>query len=615
MRPEDSSTQAISNGHNGETNGASLKKALQPALNGHDRSATNGASFAANGATKKTSPVRTTAQWHGHNREEITRILIQGLNDLGYTSAADVLADESGFELESPSVAAFRSAVLDGRWNQAESILLGTGSGAESADQNQGGGLVLKEGFNRGQMLFSIREQKFLELLDQRELSRALTVLRTELTPLDYDMHKLHALSTLLMCPPEDLRSRAHWADTIEQARLKLLQDLSRSIAPSVMLREHRLAELFAQVKQAQINQCLYHNTSVAPSLYDDHDCSRDAFPLRTSDLLEDHSDEVWHVQFSPDGTMLASASKDKTALIYSVPSFELKHRLTDHSKGVTSLAWSPDSKKLITCSIDARAKVWNAETGRVISTFEHRTTDSYAITEAAWGPDSMSFVTGSHNRSLALCLWRMDSSTPQHVWEGGFRSDSVIITPDGRRMVVADTEGRLHCFNYHTYREEFSVHLGSRVTGISVSRDSSYVLLNLEASEVHMFDLEKRETVKTFTGQKQGSFMVRNCFGGAAENFVLSGSEDGLVYVWHKENTQLIEQLYGHGKGQSGKATVNTVDWNPVDPGMFASGGDDRKIRIWTNSVVPAEAIPGSLAREAPRHEISRTSAIRSTL
>jgi WD repeat-containing protein 26 len=55
----------------------------------------------------------------------------------------------------------------------------------------------------------------------------------------------------------------------------------------------------------------------------------------------------------------------------------------------------------------------------------------------------------------------------------------------------------------------------------------------------------------------------------------------DGRIYVWHKENQQLIETLQGHGKGQSGKACVNTVDWNPVDSGMFASGGDDRKIRM----------------------------------
>lgn len=525
MRPGDSSTQAISNGHSDETNGASIKKAVQPILNGHDRSATNGSNSIANGTTKRASPVRP-ATWYGHDREEITRILIQGLVDLGYSTAADVLTNESGFELESPLVAAFRSAILGGRWQEAESILTGPESNAAVAEQDSSGGLVLAEGANRGQMLFSIREQKFLELLDQQDLNRALTVLRSELTTLDYDMHRLHSLSTLLMCPPEDLRARAHWPNTIEEARADLLHDLSRSIAPSVMIRDHRLAELFGQVKSAQINQCLYHNTSIAPSLYADHLCSRDGFPLRTSDLLEDHTDEVWHVQFSPDGTKLASASKDRTAAIYDVQSLTLLHKLTEHAREVTSLAWSPDGTKLITCSKDAKAKLWDVATGRCEATHEHRSSDSYAITEAAWTPDSRSFVTGSHNRDYTLCQWRLGSNEAVHVWHDGFRTDSVAMTPDGRRLVVADTDGRLHCFNYHTHREEWSILLGSRVTGITASMDSVHVLINMAAGEVQMFNLDTREYAKKFVGQVQGSFMVRNCFGGAAENFVLSGSE-----------------------------------------------------------------------------------------
>ena len=468
-----------------------------------------------------------SAIWQGHDREEVTRILIQGLSDLGYAEAASSLINESGYELESPSVAAFRSAILEGDWSEAENILLGSTFAQDEIRDQYDNGLVLAEGASRGQMLFWIRQQKFLELLDQRDLSHALMVLRHELTPLDHDIHQLHALSTLLMCPPEDLRNKAHWPATIEESRHLLLQDLSRSIAPSVMIREHRLAELFDQVKHAQINQCLYHNTSLPPSLYSDHICSRDGFPLRTSLLLEEHSDEVFHVRFSPDGTKLASASKDKTAIIYDAASFTVFHRLTEHMKEVTYVAWSPDSTKLITCSKDARAKVWDVESGRLLATYEHRTGDNaYAITEAAWAPDSQSFVTASHDRKTTLCQWQLESPEPLHVWPEGFRTDSLAISPDGRRLVVADTDNRLRCFDFRARREEFAVQLPSRVTAISISSDSNFALLNLAAGEVQIFDLHTRETVRKFVGRQQGTYMVRNCFGGAAESFVLSGSE-----------------------------------------------------------------------------------------
>lgn len=50
----------------------------------------------------------------------------------------------------------------------------------------------------------------------------------------------------------------------------------------------------------------------------------------------------------------------------------------------------------------------------------------------------------------------------------------------------------------------------------------------------------------------------------------------DSKVYIWNKENGALLETLEGHTRG-----CVNAVSWNPTDPCMFASGGDDMKVRM----------------------------------
>lgn len=478
--------------------------------------------------------------YRGHDREEVVRILIQGLLDMGYSDAANVLCGESGYELESPSVAAFRSAILEGIWPEAEAILLGSrrtdpGGGLLPDDDQYGDGLVLAEGADRGQMLFWIRQQKFLELLDRRDLGVALMVLRQELTPLGHDIHQLHALSTLLMCPPEDLRNKAHWPGSVEESRKMLLQDLSHSIAPSVMIRDHRLAELFDQIKQNQINQCLYHNTAAPPSLYSDHLCDRDDFPSRTFLQLEDHTGEVWHVQFSHDGSKLATASQDRTVNIYETVTFKRLHTFSQHSGEVTYVAWSPDDTKIISCSQDCKARVFDVESGREEMTLEHRTADqNYGITAAAWAPDSMSFVTASHDRNSQLCHWSLRSAKqdqPVHVWPKGFRVQDVAITEDGHWLVALDPQNIIRVFDMHTYREEPPIKTSGKMTSICLSRDGNTVLVNLAVGEVHMIDLVTRDTVRKFRGQKQGEFVIRGCFGGAAENFVVSGSEG--QYSW----------------------------------------------------------------------------------
>jgi hypothetical protein len=210
--PKRSTSPHISNG---SSNG--LSPTFAKTANGHSNGKveSNGSSVVRNGngaVAARSLPLK----WYGHDREEVARILIQSLTDLGYQNSARALSRESGFELEGPTVAAFRSAVLQGEWAEAEALLFGTGSydsgggvginegGGKSIDstlrdtwgyQGYTGGLSLAEGANKNEMLFWLRQQKYLELLERRDSGAALMVLRQELTPLNRDVSRLHHLS------------------------------------------------------------------------------------------------------------------------------------------------------------------------------------------------------------------------------------------------------------------------------------------------------------------------------------------------------------------------------------------------------------------------------------
>ena len=205
MRQDSEPSNSNSNGARHYSNGSSRsppqKATVSTTTNGHSP-ATNGASSSyTNGSSP--SIIRTkNPTFYGHDREEIARLLIQTLGDLGYHGAAGRLGEESGYELESPSVAAFRHAVLQGEWPEAESLLFGSrlsdeGGGVSISNGHppRHRGLVLAEGADASELKFRMRQQKYLELLEKRELEIALTVLRQELTPLHRDQAKLHALS------------------------------------------------------------------------------------------------------------------------------------------------------------------------------------------------------------------------------------------------------------------------------------------------------------------------------------------------------------------------------------------------------------------------------------
>lgn len=132
------------------------------------------------------------------------------------------------------------------------------------------------------------------------------------------------------------------------------------------MIPPRRLAVLLHQVKQHQIANCLYHNTDKSPSLYSEHLCDRSQFPLQTRLELGEHTDEVWFLAFSHDGSRLAATGKDGSIVIYDTSTFVVLHRLSVLNDAIAFVAWSPDDSKLLSCSNNHLARVWDTAVGSI---------------------------------------------------------------------------------------------------------------------------------------------------------------------------------------------------------------------------------------------------------
>ncbi|CAG8522629.1 10420_t:CDS:10 [Funneliformis caledonium] len=508
------------NGVGGSTNGVSLNSS-----NGDSQNATNGQAL-------------TDSRMQRTRQQELVRLMVQAMQDMGYSQSAATLEQESGFPLESSAVAKFRDGVLKGDWALVESLFP-----TLELDHNKDVVVVR----------FLIRQQKYLELLEARQIKKALIVLRNELTPLDFNLERLHSLSS----NAEDLRRRAEWDGAKGTSRQKLLVEIQKYISPSIMVREHRLETLLEQATTLQRISCLYHNTNEYISLYSDHVCDRQ------------HTDEVWYVAFSNNGRFLASASKDKTAIIWSLETWNLVHVLRDHMDCVSFLSWSPDDSKILTCGQDNVLKLWSVESGECLNTIKKH---EEPVTACAWLPDGKRFISGSQDKNTYL--WNLDG-TIVHKWSGARIAD-LAINKEGTRMVAICHDNKLHIYDLETRKEEAIMDENAKLTSICLSSDCKYALLNLSTKEIHLWDIDERRIVRKYFGQKQGRFVIRSCFGGIDQGFIVSGSEDSKIYVWHREHADLIETLSGH------KGSVNSVNWSPIDPYMFASAGDDKTIRIW---------------------------------
>ena len=105
-----------------------------------------------------------------------------------------------------------------------------------------------------------------------------------------------------------------------------------------------------------------------------------------------DKSRDVTTLDWSPDGTLLATGSYDGVARLWSAADGSLVRSLARHSGPIFSLKWaksSPNStspRLLLSGSVDKRAIVWNADSGEVKQEFEchtgERERESFAFFE-----------------------------------------------------------------------------------------------------------------------------------------------------------------------------------------------------------------------------------------
>lgn len=126
------------------------------------------------------------------------------------------------------------------------------------------------------------------------------------------------------------------------------------------------------------------------------------------------------------------------------------------------------------------------------------------------------------------LCLWNLNGDQ-LYTWETNYRILDCAISPDGQRLITISSDKQIFVYNFVNREQLYCIMLRTKMTCVSISRDSRYMLINMAENEVQLIDIETADVVRRFLGQRQSEFIIRSAFGGADENLIISGSE-GMV-------------------------------------------------------------------------------------
>ncbi len=156
---------------------------------------------------------------------------------------------------------------------------------------------------------------------------------------------------------------------------------------------------------------------------------------------LDGSWDVVHALAFSPDGSVLASGSRDKLIKLWDPVRAQELRTLDDHAACVSALAFDPSGRRLVSGSHDRLVKVWDPTAGTVLSTLNGAApTWGEGIFAVAVSADGTRIAAGGQGRSVRV--W--SAANGDLVWQGDGHMDrinSLAFDPRGRWIVSASDD------------------------------------------------------------------------------------------------------------------------------------------------------------------------------
>jgi WD40 repeat protein len=116
-------------------------------------------------------------------------------------------------------------------------------------------------------------------------------------------------------------------------------------------------AEAFGPLPTVQQSASIVHENSIDPT---------DERSPSPRIALDGHDGPITDIVYSPDGSLIATASQDGSIRIWDAANGSPIRTLTGHGGGVNSIAFSPDSQLIVSGSDDRTAIIWNVSDGSV---------------------------------------------------------------------------------------------------------------------------------------------------------------------------------------------------------------------------------------------------------
>ena len=299
---------------------------------------------------------------------------------------------------------------------------------------------------------------------------------------------------------------------------------------------------------------------------------------------------EIWFLEFSKNKKYLVLGFSNCNISLFTVKNNQnnnsiiinlyLTFSVNDNSKKgeITSVCFSNDEKYLLVSLSTNIIKLYNILNGEKIK--EYSNLHNSLITSCIFIPNSNTmFLSGSIDRKLLVIDINSDKIPFLDI--GKFVRIKQILFSESLNLIIVIpySISDIMVYDFQKNKMSFRVELNEEIvySNISKSDKGKYILINISKSfpKILLYNLKNTKTEDKYYGHSQKTMIIKCAFAGNKDQYIISGSEDGCVYLWDRNIPG--KNIYCF-KGHFG--CVNSVEL--VFDDVIFSGSDDKSLKIW---------------------------------
>ena len=280
-----------------------------------------------------------------------------------------------------------------------------------------------------------------------------------------------------------------------------------------------------------------------------------------------DHDGDVECIAFSPDGTILATSSKN-IVTVWETDSGELLTTFIGHKDAVRSLAFSPDGK-LLASGASNTIMIWQLFGGKLIETlYDYQS----GINSLAFSSDGKRVAAGGHDNSISI--WDANSWRTVRTLEKHKNSVKSIqfIPPRGLELVSGSNDETVRIWRVSDGKmlRTFRGHRAG-VRDVDASPDGNYVCSGSGDSLMILWDMTNRNQLRAHRHDHGVNAVAFSPDG----QFIACGDEHRSVTIWDSYSGEKIITFEAH------RSSISDLEFS-TDGEYLATGGHDRKAKLW---------------------------------